>query len=387
MRTFSIGFGEEEYNELPAARLVAERYGTDHTEFVVEPHAVDLLPQLVWHYGEPFGDSSALPTYILSALTRRHVTVALNGDAGDENFAGYDRYRASELARRVDAVPRPLRRLVATAAGAMAGGDGHRTVRRGPPLPRADGRVADPPLRGLDDLLRAAAKAQLLDPALLAGVSEDAVDVLERAFAASDAPTSLERTVSVDVATYLPDDLLVKVDIATMAHALEGRSPLLDHHVMEYAARLPARFKLRDGEQKFLLRQLARRRLPTPLVGLPKKGFGVPIDHWFRGELQGFARDVLLGPTATGRGYYQMPFVRRMLDEHGAGTAAGTPVVDAADARVVAADVHRPRAERAAEAGAGHRGAPPGGRGALTRPRAGDARRDRVTVTVTVAWL
>ena len=138
VRTFSIGFDEEEYNELPAARLVAERYGTDHTEFVVEPHAVDLLPQLVWHYGEPFGDSSALPTYLLSALTRRHVTVALNGDAGDENFAGYDRYRASELARRVDAVPQ---------AAAPPGGDrgrGHGRRRwpshraPGPPLPRAD---------------------------------------------------------------------------------------------------------------------------------------------------------------------------------------------------------------------------------------------------------
>jgi asparagine synthase (glutamine-hydrolysing) len=152
-------------------------------------------------------------------------------------------------------------------------------------------------------------------------VSEDAVTVLERAFAASDAPTALERTVSVDVATYLPDDLLVKVDIATMAHALEGRSPLLDHHLMEFAARLPARFKLRNGEQKFLLRQLARRRLPAPLVGLPKKGFGVPIDHWFRGELQGFTRDVLLGSAAAQRGYYRMPFVRRMLDEHAAGTA------------------------------------------------------------------
>ena len=137
VRTFSIGFGEEEYNELPAARLVAERYGTDHTEFVVEPHAVDLLPQLVWHYGEPYGDSSALPTYILAALTRRHVTVALNGDAGDENFAGYDRYRASELARRADVVPQPLRRLVAAAARAMAGGARHRTVRRARAVPRA----------------------------------------------------------------------------------------------------------------------------------------------------------------------------------------------------------------------------------------------------------
>ena len=226
-------------------------------------------------------------------------------------------------------------------------------------------------------------RAQLLDPAVLAGVSEDAVTVLERAFAASDAPTALERTVSVDVATYLPDDLLVKVDIATMGHALEGRSPLLDHHVMEYAARLPARFKLRNGEQKVLLRQLARRRLPTPLVRLPKKGFGVPVDHWFRGELQGFARDVLLGPTATGRGYYQDAVrasdARRARRRHG---QVARPVVDAADARVVAADVHRPGPERSAEAGDGHRRAPPGGRGALRRPR---AQRPCVTVTVAAA--
>ena len=321
VRTFSIGFGEQEYNELPAARLVAERYATDHTEFVVEPHAVELIPQLVWHYNEPFGDSSALPTYILSELTRRHVTVALNGDAGDENFAGYDRYRASEMARRADAVPQPLRRLVASAAGAVGSGSGNRTVRR---ARRFLERLGDSPIRryaawmtSFDDV----AKAQLVTPALLAGMHENAIAVLERAFDASDAPTPLERMVSVDVATYLPDDLLVKVDIATMAHALEGRSPLLDHHVMEYAARLPARFKLRNGEQKFLLRQLARQRLPSPLVGLPKKGFGVPIDHWFRGELHGFARDVLLGSAAAQRGYYQMPFVRRMLDEHAAGTA------------------------------------------------------------------
>ncbi len=129
----------------------------------------------------------------------------------------------------------------------------------------------------------------------------------------------------VDVTTYLPDDLLVKVDIATMAHGLEGRSPLLDHHFMEFAARLPARFKVRGGDKKWLLRQLARKRLPPSLLTLPKRGFGVPIDHWFRGELRGFARDVLLGPAAAGRGYYQMPFVRRMLDEHAAGVCEWHP--------------------------------------------------------------
>jgi asparagine synthase (glutamine-hydrolysing) len=320
VRTFSIGFGEADYNELPAARLVAERYATTHTEFVVEPHAIDLLPQLVWHYGEPYGDSSALPTYILSELTRRHVTVALNGDAGDENFAGYDRYVASEMARRADVVPRPIRQLVAATADAVASGSRNRTVRR---ARRFLGKLAESPNRRYAAWMTyfdAERQAQLATPALMAGVTDDAVALLERAFDASDAPTPLERTLNVDVTTYLPDDLLVKVDIATMAHGLEGRSPLLDHHLMEYAARLPARFKVRGGEKKWLLRQLARKRLPASLVTLPKKGFGVPIDHWFRGELQGFARDVLLGPTAAGRGYYQMPFVQRMLDEHAAGT-------------------------------------------------------------------
>jgi len=319
VRTFSIGFGEKEYNELPAARLVAEQYRTRHTQFVVEPHAIDLLPQLVWHYGEPYGDSSALPTYILSELTRRHVTVALNGDAGDENFAGYDRYVASELARRADVVPRPLRRLVAATATAVAGGSRHRTVRR---ARRFLATLAEPPNRRYAAWMTyfdAERMAQLATPALLDGVTGTAVDLIEQAFDASDAPTALERTLNVDVVTYLPDDLLVKVDIATMAHGLEGRSPLLDHHVMEYAARLPARFKVRGGEKKWLLRQLARTRLPAAVVTLPKKGFGVPIDHWFRGELRAFARDVLLGPTARQRGWYRMPFVERMLDEHAAG--------------------------------------------------------------------
>ena len=254
-------------------------------------------------------------------------------------------------------MPRPLRLLVAATASAVAGGiaQPHRPPR--PALPRA--KLAEPPNRRYAAWMTcfdAERKAQLATPALLDGATDDAVDVIERAFDASDAPTPLERTLNVDVTTYLPDDLLVKVDIATMAHGLEGRSPLLDHHVMEYAARLPARFKVRGGEKKWLLRQLARRRLPPSLVTLPKKGFGVPIDHWFRGELHGFARDVLLGSTAAGRGYYQMAFVdaharrarrRRVRMAHAA--------VDAADARTVAADVHRPGADGAAAAGASRR--------------------------------
>ncbi len=168
VRTFSIGFGEPDFDELPYARLVAERYGTEHTEFVVEPHALDMLPQLVWHYSEPFADSSAMPTYYLSQLTRRHVTVALNGDAGDENFAGYDRYQASELARRADVVPRPLRQLVAATARAVAGGSRNRTVRR---ARRFLGQLAESPNRRYAAWMTcfdAERTAQLATPALIA---------------------------------------------------------------------------------------------------------------------------------------------------------------------------------------------------------------------------
>ena len=213
---------------------------------------LDLLPQLVWHYGEPFGDSSALPTYILSELTRRHVTVALNGDAGDENFAGYDRYLASEMAapgrcraagRSASWWRRPRRRRGRRIA------QPHRPPR--PPLPRQAGRVAEPALRGVDDLLRRRTQGA-------AGHAGAARRRHRRRRGRCSNGPSTPRTrrrrssarSNVDVTTYLPDDLLVKVDIATMAHGLEGRSPLLDHHVMEYAARLPARFKVRGGEQE-----------------------------------------------------------------------------------------------------------------------------------------
>ena len=319
VRTFSIGFAEQEYNELPAARLVAERYKTDHTEFVVQPHAVELLPQLVWHYGEPFGDSSALPTYVLSELTRKHVTVALNGDAGDESFAGYDRYVANEMARRADVVPRPLRQMVAGAVGLAGRRSNSRFVRRARRVLR---RLAEQPPRRYAAWMMAfdaELKGRLATPALMGTATEDSADILEKVFRESDALTTLERALNVDTLTYLPDDLLVKVDIATMAHGLEGRSPLLDHHVMEYAARLPARFKVRGGEKKFLLRALARQRLPPRLLTLPKKGFGVPIDHWFKRELREFAHDVLLGTAARQRGYYNTAFVERMLAEHASG--------------------------------------------------------------------
>lgn len=319
VRTFSIGFAEQEYNELPAARLVAERYGTQHVEFVVAPEAVELLPQLVWHYGEPFADSSALPTYILSELTRRHVTVALNGDGGDESFAGYDRYRALQMAETIARVPTPLRLAAALGADALATLVPHRQTRR---IQRfLNGSVAAPHRQYARWMMHfdSPLKSELMTDSFLSATTDNAENMVDGLFASSDAPTLVERGIDSDVRSYLPDDLLVKVDVATMAHGLEGRSPFLDHELMEFAARLPLNLKLRGRVQKYLPRRLARKRLPAGLLSLPKKGFGVPIDHWFRKDLGSFARDLLLGARARSRGYMHRPVVERLFAEHQSG--------------------------------------------------------------------
>jgi len=317
VRTFSIGFSEAAYNELPAARLVAERYGTTHREFVVRPNAIDLLPQLVWHYGEPYADSSALPTYILSELTRRHVTVALTGDGGDESFGGYDRYVATAMARRLDLIPLAARRAVAALTGAATRVTSHPRVQRahrfahGLAEPDASRRYASWMMHFTPE-----AKARLCTPEFLAAAPDDSYALLDKVFASSDATDSVERVLDADVRMYLSDDLLVKVDIATMAHGLEGRSPFLDHELMEFAAALPAGLKVSGSEKKVLLRRLAASRLPRQLLTLPKKGFAVPIDHWFRAELREFTRDTLLDGRLTGRRYFNMHVVEQMLNEH-----------------------------------------------------------------------
>ena len=320
VQTFSIGFLETDYNEMPAARLVAERYGTMHREFVVRPNAIDLLPQLVWHYGEPYADSSALPTYVLSELTRRHVTVALTGDGGDESFGGYDRYVATAVARRLDLIPLAARRAVAALTGAAARVVSHPRVQRahrfarGCVEPAASRRHASWMMHFTPE-----AKSRLCTPEFLAAAPDDGYALLDEVFAASDATDPVERVLDADVRTYLVDDLLVKVDIATMAHGLECRSPFLDHELMEFAAALPVGLKVRGGEKKVLLRRLAASRLPKPLLTLPKKGFGVPIDHWFRAELREFTRDTLLDGRLARRRYFNMHMIEQMLDEHNSG--------------------------------------------------------------------
>jgi asparagine synthase (glutamine-hydrolysing) len=324
VRTFSIGFDVERFDETAYARQVAARYDTEHHEFRVAADAIEVLPRLVWHYGEPFADASALPSFYLSELTRRHVTVALNGDGGDENFAGYARYRAQLYAEYLGRLPRPLRRGLAASAGAVA---------RSPRSGRLPGRIArvltavdEPAWQRYDRMMSYFTRAdldELYEPEFAATLPDPRPgDALIRdPWLRSDAHSPIGRILDVDVQTYLPDDLLVKMDIATMAHSLEVRSPFLDHVLMERVAQLPDRLKLRRGAPKALLKHAVRPWLPDAVVDRPKMGFGVPIANWFRGPLARLPGDVLLDSRATSRGMMRPGVVRRLIDDHQASRA------------------------------------------------------------------
>jgi len=320
VKTFSIGFEEPEYDELAYARAVAQRFGTEHHELVVRPDAVAILPKLAWYYDEPFGDSSAVPTYYVAEMTRRHVTVALNGDAGDESFGGYDRYVAGLLAAGFDRWP-----------GSAAA---RRILRRGLRWWRPTGRrtsLLDRGRRFLDGLAEPPERRyarwfchfygdrrrELLTPEFQAAVGDgDELAVMLDLYRETDAPDFGDATLGVDAALYLPDDLLVKVDIASMAHALEARSPFLDHELMECAATIPFNLKVRRTVKKYILKRALGDLLPDTILHRPKMGFGVPIDRWLRRELRDLVCDTLLSPRALGRGYFAADVVRRMVVEH-----------------------------------------------------------------------
>jgi asparagine synthase (glutamine-hydrolysing) len=321
VKTYSIGFAEEEYNELPRAREIAERFATDHHEFMVEPDAMELVPKLVAHYGEPYADSSAIPSFYLAELTRQHVTVALNGDGGDESFAGYLRHAANSLTGQLDRVPRPLRSVVAAVGRTLPQRPGSRT-----PLSRARRLLVSVDADSIEryrrhiSVFNDAERLHLLDADFRASLDESRVPaVISDPWQTASGRSTLDRLLEVDVETYLPGDLLVKVDIATMAHSLEARSPFLDPEVMEFAASLPTGEKASLGRKKRLLRRAYRGRIPDSILDGPKRGFGVPLGSWFRGDLQGYARELLLDRTTLGREYLNESAVRSILDAHSAG--------------------------------------------------------------------
>ena len=320
VKTFSIGFSEEAWDETAHARRIAEKWGTEHHEFRVEPDALEILPTLVRHYGEPYADSSAVPTFYLSKMTRESVTVALNGDGGDESFAGYERYFANRLAERIRSVP---------GSGASAAlltrilPDSINPKSRLRNLKRFLSVASEPMASrypGWLTFFNGEAKRDLYT-AEFASALDVTGNWMERLFEGTKDLDPVEAAMSVDIDSYLPYDLLVKVDITSMANSLEARSPFLDHVVMEFAASLPASLKLKGSSLKSLLKSSFSDLLPAENVNRRKMGFGVPVGEWFRGSLRGLLKDTLLSDQAKNRGYFNSDVTRRMFDEHVNGRA------------------------------------------------------------------
>lgn len=319
VKTFSIGFEEDDYSELPYARQVAQLFGTDHKEFFVRPELVSVLPQLVWAYDEPFADSSMLPTYYVSKLAREHVTVALTGDGGDEIFGGYTRYNR-ELS--ISRIPGLMRYLLGYAARFMP--DGMRGKKR------LSSMYGDLPQRYMETftLFPDNSRSSLFSQDYFALLRDyDPCQRLMSEFRAAPYPDVVAQLQYVDVRAYLADDILVKVDKASMFNSLETRAPLLDHHLAEYVSSLPSTIRTHNGTLKYLLKKVAADILPTEILTRRKQGFGVPIKHWFRDDLTSYATEVLASPRAQQRGIFNPDFIRKLLRAH-----ANTTLVNHSDA-------------------------------------------------------
>ncbi|HYM25704.1 MAG TPA: asparagine synthase (glutamine-hydrolyzing) [Vicinamibacterales bacterium] len=312
VKTFSIGFDVPEFDELEHARTVAHHFGTDHHEFVVKPDAVAILDRLIAHFDEPFADASAIPTWYVSEMARRHVTVVLSGDGGDELFGGYDRYLPHPRVVAFDRYgPRALRRVAAMTAARLPHGV------RGKNFLRHVGRSERG--RYIDSVrfFSADEKPALLSPDVRSALAEaDPEARLSTHFdryAHLSWPTQMMRF---DAETYLPEDVLTKVDRMSMAHSIESRVPLLDNEVLTLASSLPASMKIRDGRRKHVLKEVAAQLLPRAIIERKKQGFGVPLGVWFRGNLRELFADTLLSASSLQRGYFQPPFIMRIVDEH-----------------------------------------------------------------------
>ncbi|MEZ6109836.1 MAG: asparagine synthase (glutamine-hydrolyzing) [Pirellulaceae bacterium] len=322
IKTFSIGFPEAEFDETAYARQVAEHLGCDHERFEVTPDGVEILPKLIWHYDEPFADSSAVPTWYVSQLTRRHVTVALSGDGGDELFGGYDRYKAVRVATRLDRVPSVRNFFAASVWSRLPDSTAQRSLLR--KIKRFSEAVRQPPerryLRWLV-IFDEARRAEIYNDDFLTELPDrDPASFVQNAWRRAGRRDPVTCASLADVTTYLPCDLMTKVDIASMAHSLEVRQPFLDYRLVEFAASLPVRLKLRWGRGKWLLRSAFGSMLPAEIWNRRKMGFGVPIAKWFRNELKEMVHDTLLADDAKCRRFFREDVLHRTVREHTDGT-------------------------------------------------------------------
>lgn len=321
LKTFSIGFEEKSHNELPYARQVAQLFETNHQDFIVKPNAVDVLPKLVWHFDEPYADSSALPTYYLSKMTRQYAAVALNGDGGDESFIGYARYLGLPQLRKYMAIPKILRIAAQPFASALF-----------KMLPNSalfeklfyantfslydEGRL----YLQMMTIFRDYQKEAMYGDKMKLMAKTDAYQFPLQYYYDNLAEVSVERKVRSDIMTYLPGALLLKVDRTAMANNLEGRSPFLDQKVMEYAAQLPIEIRFGSGALKYHLKKVLAPMLPHDILWRKKQGFGVPVGEWFKKDLYKMAKDILLSEKARGRGYLKPKYISKILEDHRAGT-------------------------------------------------------------------
>jgi asparagine synthase (glutamine-hydrolysing) len=322
IKTFSIGFDQKEYDETRYAQQVATHLGTQHHEFRVTPDAVKILPKLIWHYDEPFADSSAIPTWYVSQMTREHVTVALSGDGGDELFAGYQRYQAIRLGQWIDQLG-PLKKIL-----------GSKSWQKLPASPRQKGLVRrwkrftsavakDPVARYMDwiAIFNEQRRGHLYRPEFVEALHDaDPLAFLSSAWARMGARDPVSCASLADLQTYLPCDLMTKTDIASMANSLECRQPFLDFRLVEFAIGLPPRFKLRGSAGKRILKETFGHLLPPEIWQRRKMGFGVPLDHWFRNELNGLAWDTLGSETAGIHQWFQAEEIRQLLKSHSEGS-------------------------------------------------------------------
>jgi len=327
VKTFSIGFKEDSFSELAYARQIAQKFGTDHHEFILEPEALDVLPKLVEAFDEPFADPAAIPTWYLSQVTRQHVTVALNGDGGDETFAGYQRYYADSLADGYRQVPSFLRKsffdrilhllpVQADRPVEISYFSGLRQLTRAADMPHSASVIR------WGTYFSEAEKLTLYNDDLLRVINAAPSDtILQESFRRAKAANRLDRTLYTDVSNYLPGALLPKVDRTTMAHSLEARSPFLDHKLMELAARLPAKWKIKGKQTKMVLRHLYADLLPGEVLKRGKMGFSLPMSLWFRGPLYQPAKDILLAADSRLRSFFKVNTITDLIEENKRGQA------------------------------------------------------------------
>ncbi len=326
VKTFCVGFSEGEFNEAPFARAVAQHIGTDHTETILTPQdALDRVPRLASIFDEPFSDSSQLPTLLVSEVARRHVTVALSGDGGDEVFCGYDRYALGrDMWRRFLRVPLSVRKGLSAAIQTLSPRAWDAiltpmrsilpaTLRTGSPGDRINKFASVLQIESAGAFYQRLVSHWANPSEVVCGGSEPTPMVFPRDL---DSRSFTEEMMLVDVLTYLPDDILTKVDRASMSVSLETRAPLLDHRLFEFASRMPLEYKFRDGKTKWALRKILHRYVPHRLVERPKTGFGAPVDSWLRGPLRAWAENLLSESRLMNDGYFAVAPIRRLWTEH-----------------------------------------------------------------------